>query len=68
MKDVVKLYKKEIRILIVMWGVFLVGIITFLAVYTVSRVRNDYAWTKAQIQNIGKPIIYEQYYHSPQDL
>jgi hypothetical protein len=60
-----KAFKKEIRLFLLVWGIFLLGILILASIFLFNRMKNDNAWYGAQIENIGKPIIYEQYYNSP---
>jgi hypothetical protein len=57
---------KYIKAFLIMWGVFLTGILSLLGVYMVSKVINETNYTNALIENTGKPQIIEQRYYSPQ--
>lgn len=57
--------KKEIRIFLIIWGIFLLGILVLASIFLFNRIKNDNAWYQAQIENIGKPTTIIQRYESP---
>lgn len=59
------IYKKEIRLGLIIWGVFLAIIAVCLATFTIIKVKNDIAYNKALIEQMGKPTVIEQRYFSP---
>ena len=55
------------------WGLFLLGILVCLTLFTLNRMSGNDKLIRAQVEyqkklteQIGKPIIYEQRYFSPQ--
>ena len=58
-------FKKEIRLFLIIWGMFLVGALTLATIFLLNRMKNDNAWYKAQIENVGKPTTIIQEYRSP---
>lgn len=60
-----KTYKKEIRLFLVIWSVFLAGVLILATIFLLNRMKNDNAWYWAQIENIGQPTTVIQRYESP---
>lgn len=58
-------FKKELRIFLIIWGLFLLGILILATVFLLNRMKNDNAWYQAQIENIGQPTTVIQRYESP---
>jgi len=58
---------KAVKIFLAIWGVFLLGLLICFFAFTFSKIAREKEMTQAQIENLGKPIIYEQYYHSPKN-
>lgn len=60
------IYHKEIKWFLIIWAIFLAGILACLSAFTISRIKNDTKITNAQVENIGKPtqVDYNQYYHT----
>ena len=59
--------KREIKLFIIVWGVFLAIISICLSAFTISKIVNERKLVEAQIEQLGKPIIYEQHYFSPNE-
>jgi type VI protein secretion system component VasF len=57
-------YKKEIRIFLAIWAVFLLCIMVCLSAFTLHKIQNDTKLNNAQINQIGKPVVIEQNYHT----
>jgi len=57
---------KYVKAFLIIWAVFLTGILVSLGFYTASKIINDTKYTNALIENVGKPQIVEQRYYSPQ--
>ena len=63
----VKRQLDNIKIFLILWGLFLLCLMVCFSAFTISKIKNENAITKAQVENIGKPIEYHQYYHSPNE-
>lgn len=61
-----KKFKKQINIFLIIWALFLAGLLVLGTMFTLSRISNDSKITQAQVENIGKPVQvdYNQYYHT----
>jgi len=57
----------NVRIFFIIWGLFLLGLMVCFSAFTISKIKNDYAYNKALIENMGRPQIIEQRYFSPQN-
>ncbi len=55
----------NVKIFIIIWGVFLLGLLVCLSAFTISKIVNDTRYNKALIEQFGKPQIIEQRYISP---
>jgi len=61
-----KYQRRALTAFIAIWGIFLLGLLILGTLFTLSKIRNEAKITQTQVDNYGKPIIYEQHYFSPQ--
>ena len=55
----------NLRIFFAIWALFLIGLMVLFTMYTLNIIKNETKLNEALIDNVGKPIIYEQHYFSP---
>lgn len=57
---------KNVKLFLLIWGLFLFGITICLSAFTVSKIINDKKITDAQVEQIGKPtrVEWNQFYHN----
>ena len=55
------------KLFLIEWGAFLLCIMVCVTIYTLNKIKNETAYNKAIIEQMGKPQILEQRYYSPLD-
>jgi hypothetical protein len=57
--------KRQLNAFLIIWGMFLLGLLVCLSAFTINRIKNETKYNNALIENLGKPVIYEQHYFAP---